>query len=345
MAGNVWERVQDPYQKDYYCNGEDAAGEDNCESCGPWPGFPEVWVDPSGPEQGATSVRGGRFGNVDPAYFRVSNRDYGTLNGTSDGVGIRCCKELPGECAPDCGDRECGGDGCGGLCGECADGIDCSSEGQCQAFAVKLTTEASRIGIANAGFGIGSGSWSFEFWVKVHSEFNQNAKYLFVMNEQYATYGIRAYLAEADGKTVVSFTNYIGGAGGVNGSSTEVGDGGWHHVAWVFEGGAATVFTDGVPGPTVAGSGVLKAQSSMSLGRPSGYNTYYAAPAYVGPIRFSSSARYGDAFEPEAAWQIDGNTVGQWLVKSGFDGTTLVDEAGGNNNGQHEQGVISATMP
>ena len=247
-------------------------------------------------------------------------------------------------CQPKCAGKECGDDGCGELCGECGAG-ECGDEGQCVAFAVKLTTQMSRIGFANTGFGVSSGSWTFEFWIQVHSEFIQGAKFFFVMNEAYATYGITAKLTEADGKTVVSFSNYIGGAGGVNGNSVPVGDGDWHHIAWVFDGAGATIFTDGVPGLKVAGNGVLKAQSSMSLGKPSGYGDYYAAPVNVGPIRFSNAARYADAFAPADSWQVDGNTIGQWLVKSAFDGITLIDEAGGNNNGLHEQGVIPTTMP
>lgn len=36
----------------------------------------------------------------------------------------------PDACVPDCADRECGTDGCGGLCGACAAG-DCSPDGRC----------------------------------------------------------------------------------------------------------------------------------------------------------------------------------------------------------------------
>ncbi len=36
-----------------------------------------------------------------------------------------------GECVPDCTDRTCGLDGCGGLCGECGDGETCDVMGQC----------------------------------------------------------------------------------------------------------------------------------------------------------------------------------------------------------------------
>lgn len=254
------------------------------------------------------------------------------------------------EDAPFCIDGGVCGDGIKASWEQCDDGnnVDgdgCSSSCKNTAHAVKLTNKTARISIANTGFGVGSGAWTFEFWIKLHSEFSEGAKYVFVMNESYATYGIRAHLTEDGGNTVVSFTNYIGGAGGVNGNSAPIGDGAWHHVAWVFDGASATIFTDGISGQKSTGSGVLKAQSSMSLGRPSGYGGYLAAPVYVGPTRFSSTARYVAGFVPEFKWQVDVDTVGQWLVAQSFDGTNLVDEAGEDNNGVHEQGVIPALMP
>ena len=567
MSGNVWERVQDHYQKDYYCKGEQSDGSVDCTSCGAWPGSPLSWNDPPGPEGGlGRAVRGGRFGNVAPAYFRVSNRDYGPSEmGTSDGVGVRCCETIVGECMPDCGGKQCGDNGCGGNCGlcpagflcdgagcistgavsfdgsghevvtdngiqgaktyslwfyapdieqsqvllikkdtfgnpteprpvkmwlqdgmltmrtiyeglpaetivasvpvepgtwhhvvfqisetmaelyldgkkveeseipnasidndhdytvgaaphmasytelftgymynlrivpgfvfsdgfvpcevdpldydsflidgfgpvpctcvpqcegkecgddacgsecgECPDGLECGAGGQCSHFAVKLTTKTARIAIASTGFGVGSGDWTFEFWLRVHSEFSEGAKVVFIMNESYATYGIRAGLMDHAGGTAVFFQNYIGGPGGANGYSGPIGDGNWHHVAWVYEGGTATVYTDGVAGETSNGSGNLQSQSSMSLGRPSGYSTYYAAPVHVGPTRFSNTARYFAGFVPASDWQVDASTIGQWLVAQGFDGTNLVDEAGGDNNGVHEQGVVPSSMP
>jgi hypothetical protein len=41
------------------------------------------------------------------------------------------CQDQVCECAPDCGDRECGPDGCGNSCGSCRGGWVCSTQGQC----------------------------------------------------------------------------------------------------------------------------------------------------------------------------------------------------------------------
>ncbi len=45
-----------------------------------------------------------------------------------EGVYPMDCAEL---CTPDCGDKICGGDGCGGDCGACPDGDACTPEGEC----------------------------------------------------------------------------------------------------------------------------------------------------------------------------------------------------------------------
>ena len=39
--------------------------------------------------------------------------------------------DLDTVCTPDCADKECGGDGCGGSCGECAEGDICTAAGTC----------------------------------------------------------------------------------------------------------------------------------------------------------------------------------------------------------------------
>ena len=57
--------------------------------------------------------------------------------GMDEGAGYFNCLvedqcEEPEECIPECGDKECGGDGCGGICGECGAGEACSDKGSCE---------------------------------------------------------------------------------------------------------------------------------------------------------------------------------------------------------------------
>lgn len=47
------------------------------------------------------------------------------------GVHPWSCKDT---CKPDCDGRECGGDGCGGICGACGELEECDAEGQCACY-------------------------------------------------------------------------------------------------------------------------------------------------------------------------------------------------------------------
>jgi len=58
--------------------------------------------------------------------YNNSPRDYGS--GTWDGD---CGDDLCNPCIANCQGRECGPNGCGGLCGTCPTGKKCSSSGQC----------------------------------------------------------------------------------------------------------------------------------------------------------------------------------------------------------------------
>jgi hypothetical protein len=85
--------------------------------------------------------------------------------GTSCGDCIGCYSEIDpslcmedGTCAmvccPDCTGRECGGDGCGGICGSCDPGCSCNMNGQCECGCVypNYPTDCSLVSDFQCGF-------------------------------------------------------------------------------------------------------------------------------------------------------------------------------------------------
>jgi len=95
MAGNVSEWTADWFQKDYYCDGEGASGDEYCTQCGSWPGSPNAWSNPfctiGGISLDHRSCRGGSF-KTDDHTLRVSYRDYYGLSSSAPFLGFRCCR-------------------------------------------------------------------------------------------------------------------------------------------------------------------------------------------------------------------------------------------------------------
>ncbi len=72
----------------------------------------------------------------------VSNAVYSSVIGASDGI------RLQDQCVPECSQKECGDDGCGGSCGTCDGGAICSSEGLCSSSCVSGAAWAPGIAYA-----------------------------------------------------------------------------------------------------------------------------------------------------------------------------------------------------
>ncbi|MBM4356193.1 MAG: hypothetical protein FJ109_20775, partial [Deltaproteobacteria bacterium] len=105
VAGNVWEPCWDWLQNNYYASSPS--------------------LDPAGPPSGTYRVsRGGSWYAGGASGYgadscRSGARHALTPGGASSALGIRPVRS--GACVPQCADKECGDDGCGGSCGECPD--------------------------------------------------------------------------------------------------------------------------------------------------------------------------------------------------------------------------------
>ena len=95
MAGNVREWIADLWREDYYCDGNDANGDDSCTTCTEtWPGAPAAWSNPVGPPTGpmGRGLRSGSFVLYDDVLLRTASRGAASPGGTSVDVGVRCCR-------------------------------------------------------------------------------------------------------------------------------------------------------------------------------------------------------------------------------------------------------------
>jgi len=193
---------------------------------------------------------------------------------------------------------------------------------------MKLTSATARVSLPNTGFGVGTGDFTLDIWVKVHDEFVGST--LLQLNENYAAWDIRCGL----GTNILCWsyddTCPCTSGAGLGFCTAQKPPTGWHHWAYQRQAGSATLWVDGKLESTDGSSTVIQALSPVSIGKPAGYPATEALPALVGPTRFSKVARYAGPFTPEKRWVVDANTVAQWLVDQPL-GTTLVDEAGGEN--------------
>ncbi len=103
------------------CAGK-SCGDDGCGgSCGGCPAGEACAAD--GKCAAASCV--GRCGQADEAWPCQCDAVCGEFGGCCPDFGNAC------GCAPSCGQRECGSDGCGGSCGACGPGLGCGPEGYC----------------------------------------------------------------------------------------------------------------------------------------------------------------------------------------------------------------------
>jgi hypothetical protein len=227
------------------------------------------------------------------------------------------------------------------VCGPAA--ICGSSLAPTTCYAVRINQANANISAPSTGWNVGTGNWTLEAWVKAHDAFTGGG--IAFLNESYLTNEVRFFYDNTTGK--VGCSTYSGscpcgkGTGNMNMASGAINDGSWHHVACVRTGGNGKLYVDGQQVDTDIISTSMIPASNIGIGQPTGYPSYGAAPVLLGPIRFSSVARYTATFTPAANWSVDSSTVTQYLVADAFAGT-LIDQAGGDNTSTSASGVIAS---
>jgi Concanavalin A-like lectin/glucanases superfamily len=232
---------------------------------------------------------------------------------------------------------------CGSCLVSCGQSTPRCEQGECvpACRAIKLTSTAAHLSLSATGMGFGAGDFTVELWLKQHTDFANQQAALFVSNESYSASSI--ILAIHLGRyAACKVTEPIpSGAPGLE--ATIPTDAAWHHVACVRRAGALGLFVDGVERAAGPNGESIVVPSTAALGRPAGSPSLDAAPLFIGPTRISRVARYAGAFTPRTFWGNDADTIALYLTSRGFDGTTIHDEAGGDNDATSTTGVIATT--
>lgn len=227
-----------------------------------------------------------------------------------------------------------------GSCGRsCAGSTPLCSDGECvpRCHAVRLTSTSARATFPEVGMDLGTGDFTVEAWFERHADFVSTGELVFGTNADHPVQSVALIASVANSKVECN----------VNGPVTLdeqpltgalANDTSWHHVACVRQGQQKSLFIDGKRVATNESHVALVSQSMAIVGRAGAAE---AAALVLGPMRVSSVARYTADFSPRWYFKVESTTVAQYLVTRGFDGTSLVDEAGGDDNGTSEGGIVA----
>ena len=217
--------------------------------------------------------------------------------------------------------------------------------------AMKATTNTASISAEEVGFGVGGGAWTFEYWIRLHGEFRGNsAPYVgkvVNMNEEYVGWAIRPSVS-SDRQLHGYHYNNTGGDHNTTIKSATLPDDRlkWHHFALTYDGaGTARLYIDGALSGTDGASPDIRANSNMRLWCAERISRPLSRPNFLGRhsvFKCRSLSKWHRLF-PQNNWAVDENTLAQYLTQRAL-GETLIDEAGGDNNGIIRQGWIPETL-
>lgn len=230
---------------------------------------------------------------------------------------------------------------CGSCLVSCGEKTPRCEQGECapRCHAVKLAQVAAHIAFPTTGMSFGTGDFTVELWIAKHIDFAlADNRSLFTTNEALQASAISLFETGA-GRLSCSVSEPV-----PNSSPTLVGplpeDRAWHHVACVRRSGLVELYIDGVLRAQQENTNSVVPNATGAIGKPSGYPDYKAGPFLVGPVRISRVARYAASFTPRAFWSVDADTILQYLSRRDFDGASVPDETGSDNDGNADVGVV-----
>jgi len=148
----------------------------------------------------------------------------------------------------------------------------------------------------------GGGDWTWELWIKTSS----SIQYATLVSRTPSGIGSGAWAlmmnhaSSTSGDLALYVGNYATNAPLIATSGVSVRDNAWHHIAVVRNGGAWTIYIDGVNRGTGTWAGAIAdIAGNTYIGRDQSYVRDYSG--YIDDLRFTKIARYTANFTPPAA--------------------------------------------
>lgn len=215
--------------------------------------------------------------------------------------------------------------------GNPANGCEEETE-SCGCRSVEFATPNASILIGSEGMGFGDGDWTWEAWVKFGGE---ATTWLFYSNGEGKEYdGIG--LGIQDGSVSCGITKSSSQPAAATAAPGFLRLHEWQHVACERSGSSVRLYIDGYLRATGGVAEVIRRSNATLYNGPD----LDTSPVKMGPMRISRVARYDGDFEPKPRWVADDDAVLLYLVNRGVEGIRLADEAGGDNTGTLNNGML-----
>ena len=202
----------------------------------PHKGMYEQFFD--GPEAtywSSTTFQGSQYQGS--AYALHPNGTVGLFSDSKyGGHQVRCVRQ---DCTPDCAGKQCGDDGCGGICGKCPDGFGCNLGSCTQTGAVWFDGQHQIL--ADVGL---KGAKTYSLWFYLE-DVEPTQTLLIKKDTPGNPTGFRPVNIVVWQGHLTARMMYEGSGGSQEIATTEVQASTWHHVAWQVSSDLAQLYIDG----------------------------------------------------------------------------------------------------
>lgn len=233
---------------------------------------------------------------------------------------------------------------------EYPDPIEQPDESTTHAFS--MIDREARMTLSNIGMGFYSGSWWIESWVRHHG--GHVGAMLFTTNESLQFSGINfryidrgdtwfdLQLGESNPDDQGKLRCEVPAGNCELDSLSRIDSGQWVNIACGYDQSTATlaIFVNGKLEARTDCASSVEEYGTGVFGQSVKYFSD-AAPFDVGPTRIAGASIHTADYVPRDTWSIIGQTKAQYQTMEGLiDDLALRDEAGGDNNGAVQGGIV-----